>query len=189
LREKKVTIRVKESKQRKRTASVEQGRQSQENNAMVKSLPKPLEHSGDEAERRTPMATETKANHSEVMEMAKVWKDGYLKGLETSLQLQEQNEQLMKQAVRQGVSAYQQWLAMYANWLGKPSDRIAGQTIAGPFFTITRHILETSQHMAEPLLKTACETSFEYYETAVAGPVRKYTFEVNKKVLDTLIPN
>jgi hypothetical protein len=38
------------------------------------------------------------------------------------------------------------------------------------------------------LLKTACENSFEYYETAVAGPARKYTVEINKKVMDTLIP-
>jgi hypothetical protein len=77
---------------------------------------------------------------------------------------------------------------MAKTWLGKPSDHIPAQTAAVPFFTITRHILQTSQEMAEPLLKTACETSFEYYETAVAGPARKYTFEINKKVMDTFIP-
>jgi len=135
------------------------------------------------------MATETKTNHFEVMEMAKVWKEGYLKGLETSLQLQEQNEHLVKQAVKQGLSAYQQWLALYKSWLGKPSGNMPGQTLAAPFVTITRQILETSQGLAEPLLKSACETSFDYYETAVAGPARKYAFEINKKVLDTLIPS
>ena len=134
------------------------------------------------------MPMDTKTNRFEMTDMARVWKEGYLKGLETSFQLQEQNEQLMKQAVRQGLSAYQQWIGMYKHWLGKPSDHIQGQPIGVPFFAITRHILQTSQDMAEPLLKTACETSFEYYETAVAGPARKYTFEINKKVMDTLIP-
>ena len=135
------------------------------------------------------MPSDTKMNRFEMTDMARVWKEGYLKGLETSLHLQEQNEQLVKQAVKQGLSAYQQWLAMYKNWLGKPSDHIPGQTIGVPFFAITRQILQTSQDMAEPLFKTACETSFEYYETAVAGPARKYTIEINKKVLDTFIPN
>ena len=58
------------------------------------------------------MATDTKTGF-EVMDVAKVWKEGYLKGLETSLQWQQQNEQLVKGAVRQGLSAYQQWFAMY----------------------------------------------------------------------------
>jgi hypothetical protein len=53
----------------------------------------------------------------------------------------------------------------------------------------TRGILQTSQDMAEPLLKNVCETSFDYYETAVAGPARKYTVEINKKVMDTIIPS
>jgi hypothetical protein len=186
---KKITIRVKKAKHGKSTVSAEQGQHPTGSDAAPKSQVKRREQSGEESERRSQMATETKANHFEMMEMAKVWKQGYLKGLETSLQLQQQNEQLMKQALKQGLSAYQQWLAMYRNWLGKPSDQMSGQTTAVPLFTITRQILETSQHMAEPLLKTACETSFEYYETAVAGPARKYAFEINKKVLDTLIPN
>jgi acetyl-CoA C-acetyltransferase len=157
---------LKEAKHGGRTVSVQQQNPTA-TDATRKGSRKPLEQSGDELERRPLMGTETKTNRFEMMEMAKVWKEGYLQGLETSLQLQEQNEQLVKQAVRQGLSAYQQWLAMV------------------PFFAI----FQTSQDMAEPLLETACETSFEYYETAVAGPARKYTFEANKKVLDTLIPN
>jgi hypothetical protein len=50
------------------------------------------------------MATDTKTGADrtfEVMDMAKTWKEGYLKGLETSLQWQEQNQQLVKEAVRQ----------------------------------------------------------------------------------------
>ena len=136
------------------------------------------------------MATDTKTGF-EVMEIAKVWKEGYLKGLETSLQWQEQNQRFGKEAVRQGLSAYQQWFAMYKNWLGKPWDQAQGQTTGVPnqFLAFTREVLQTSQDMAEPLLKTACENSFDYYETALAGPARKYTVEINKKVLDTLIPS
>jgi len=41
-------------------------------------------------------------------------------------------------------------------------------------------------------LKTAtdaCETTFDYYETAVAGPSRKFALEINQKVMDTVIPD
>ena len=156
-----------------------------------------LEQSGDKPERRWMMATETKTGtngHFDVTELAKTWKEGYLKGLEASLQWQEQNEHLVKDAVRQGFSAYQQGLTLYKNWLEKPWDQIQGQTNGVPnqFVAITREIFQRSQNMAEPLLKTAAdayETSFNYYETAVAGPARKYAVEINKKVLDTVIPD
>jgi hypothetical protein len=136
------------------------------------------------------MATDTNTG-IEVKDMAKVWKEGYLKGLETFLQWQQQNEQLVKRAVRQGLSAYHQWLGMYKNWLGKPWDQVQGQSTGVPnqFLALPREILQTSQEWAEPLLKTACENSFDYYETAVAGPARKYTVEINKNILDTLIPS
>jgi len=136
------------------------------------------------------MATDTKTGADrtfEVMDMAKTWKEGYLKGLETSLQWQEQNQQLVKESVRQGLSAYQQLSDLYKNsW-----DKLQGQTTGVPsqFLAFTRGILQTSQDMAEPLLKNVCERSFDYYETAVAGPARKYTVEINKKVMDTIIPN
>lgn len=140
------------------------------------------------------MATDTKMGSDrtfEVTDMAKAWKEGYLKGLETSLHWQEQNEQLVKEAVRQGLSAYQQWLSLYKNWLGKPWDQSQGQTsgVQNQFLAFTREFIQTSQDMAEPLLKNVCETSFDYYETAVAGPARKYTVEINKKVMDTIIPS
>jgi hypothetical protein len=185
----KKTIRLKEAKHGE-TASVLQGQSPTADDATTN----PLEHSGEEQERRMLMATDTKTGAdrmSEVMEMAKVWKEGYLKGLETSLQWQQQNERLVKEAVGQGLSAYQQWLAINKNWLGKPWDQLQGQTTGVPnqFLAFTREVLQTSQDMAEPLLKTAYENSFDYYETAVAGPGRKYTVEINKKVMDTLIPS
>ena len=140
------------------------------------------------------MATDTKTGADrtfEVMEIAKVWKEGYLKGLETSFQWQEQNEQLVKEAVRQGVSAYQQWLGLYKNLLGKPLDQAQGQTTGVPnqFLAFTREILQRSQDIREACLKNVCEMSFDYYESAVAGPARKYTVEINKKVMDTIIPS
>ena len=135
------------------------------------------------------MATDTKTGADrtfEVMDMAKTWKEGYLKGLEIYGE-----PTLVKEAVRQGLSAYQEWSDLYKNWLGKPWDQIQGQTTGVPsqFLAFTREILQTSQEKAEPLLKNVCETSFDYYETAVARPTRKYTVEINKKVMDTIIPS
>jgi len=185
---------LKDPKHGERAESVPQEESPIADDATTKGSRNPLDQSGDELERRPLMSTETKTGAermSEVMDVAKVWKEGYLKGLETSLQWQQQNEKLVKEAVRQGLSAYQQWFAMYKNWLGKPWDQAQGQTTGVPnqFLAFTREVLQTSQDMAEPLLKTACEISFEYYETAVAGPARKYTVEINKKVMDTLIPS
>jgi len=172
------------------TKTVPQGQSPIAEEATTKGSHNPLEQPGDKPERRPVMATDTKTGADrtfEVMDMAKTWKEGYLKGLETSLQWQEQNQQLVKEAVRHGLSAYQQWLALYKNsW-----DKLQGQTTGVPsqFLAFTRGILQTSQDMAEPLLKNVCERSFDYYETAVAGPARKYTVEINKKVMDTIIPN
>jgi hypothetical protein len=187
----KTTIHLKDTKHGERAESVPQGESPIADDATTKGSRNLVEQSGDEPERRPLMATDTKTGSFEVMDMARVWKEGYLKGLETSLQLQEQNEQLVKQAVRQGLSAYQQWLAMYKNWLGKPWDHVQGQTTGVPnqFLAFTRELIQTSQDMTEPLLKNVCETSFDYYETAVAGPARKYTVEINKKVMDTVIPS
>ena len=183
-------IRLKDPKHGERTESTPQGESPIADEATTKGSHNPLEQSGDKPERRSVMATDTKTGF-EVTEIAKVWKEGYLKGLETSLQWQEQNQQLVKQAVRQGLSAYQQWFALYKNLLGKPWDQIQGQTTGVPsqFLASTREALQASQEMAEPLIKNICETSIEYYETAVAGPARKYTVEINKKVMDTIIPS
>jgi hypothetical protein len=43
----------------------------------------------------------------------------------------------------------------------------------------------------EPLLKNseaAVESSFGYYQTALAAPSRKYLREINRQVLDAVIP-
>ena len=143
------------------------------------------------------MATETKTGtngHFDVTELAKTWKEGYLKGLESSLQWQERNEHLIKETVRQGLAVPHHWFTASMSMFGKPWDELQGQTtgVSNPFVALTRQVLQTSQDIAEPLLKTATDayaTTFEYYETAVAGPSRKFALEINKKVLDTVIPD
>lgn len=143
------------------------------------------------------MTTDTKTGEGrgfDVTGMAKAWKEGYLKGLEASLQWQERNEYLVKETVRQGLAVPQQWFTVSKSLFGKPWDEMQGQTdgVPNPFVAFTRQVLQASQDMAEPLLKTAadaCETTFNYYETAVAGPSRNFALEFNKKVMDTVIPN
>ena len=139
------------------------------------------------------MTTDTKTGEGrgfDVPGMAKSWKEGYLKGLEASLQWQERNEYLVKETVRQGLAVPHQWFTVSKSLYGKPWDEMHGQTdgVPNPFVAFTRQVLQASQDMAEPLLKTAAhayETTFEYYETAVAGPSRKFALEFNKKVMDT----
>ena len=143
------------------------------------------------------MATETKTRTNgnfDVTEMAKTWKEGYLKGLEASFQWQERNEHWMKETVRQGLAVPHQWFTLSKSLFGKPWEELQGPTtgVSTVFVTITRQVLQTSQDIAEPLLKTAAdayEKSFNYYETVVAGPSRKFALEINKKVLDTVIPD
>ena len=143
------------------------------------------------------MATETKPRETsgvDVTEMAKTWKEGYLKGLEASLQWQERNEHLIIETVRQGLAVPHHWFTASKSLFGKPWDELHGQTtaVSNPFVALTRQVLQTSQNIAEPLLKTATDayaTTFDYYETAVAGPSRRFALEINKKVMDTVIPD
>jgi len=143
------------------------------------------------------MTTETKRGtkgHFDVTELAKVWKENYLKGLEASLQWQERNEHFIIETVRQGLAVPHNWFTASQSLFGKPGEEPHGQTTGMPnqFVAFTRDILQNSQNMAEPVLKTAadaCETTFNYYETVVAGPSRKFALEINKKVLDTVIPD
>ena len=142
------------------------------------------------------MATETKTGtngHFDVTELAKTWKEGYLKGLEASLQWQERNEHFIKETVSQGLAVPHHWFTASQSLFGKPGEELLGQKtgVSNLFVAMTRQVLQTSQDIAEPLLKTATDayaTTFDYYKTAVAGPSRKLALEINKKVLDTVIP-
>ena len=124
----------------------------------------------------------------DVTEIARAWKEGYLKGLEASMQWQERNEYLVRETVRLGLAVPRQWFTVSKSLFGKPWDEMQGQTEPNLLVAFTRQVLQASQDMAEPLLKTAtdaCQTTFEYYETAGAGPSRKFALELNKKVMDT----
>lgn len=123
--------------------------------------------------------------------MAEVWKDAYLDGLEAILKLQEENERLAKSIVRQGVAISQQLLSSYQNWIGTSWEQIPGQASTNPFVTLSRQMIQAIQAQAEPVFRTGTdvyESTLRTYETAVAGPSRKYVLDINKKVLDTVVP-
>lgn len=125
--------------------------------------------------------------------MTRVWKESYLKGLDACLHWQEESEQLVKNTVRQGLSGPRQWLNLYKEWVEMPWDQIQGQTagVPNPFLAFSRQSVQTCHATVEPLLKSAelaLENSFGYYETALAAPSRKYVRELNRQVLDSLIP-
>jgi hypothetical protein len=120
--------------------------------------------------------------------MSKAWKQGYIGGLEAVCQSQEQTERLLKEAVKQGITASQHTLSVYEQWL-EQVQKHAGP--AAPFVDWSRHLVRNFHSNADQLVKTAADaadSAFTYYENAVAGPSRKYTLDVNKKVVDTVIP-
>lgn len=124
--------------------------------------------------------------------IAKVWKEAYLSGLEASLKWQEENEQATKSMIEQGISGSQQWLNVYETWLDRSLEQLEGQSNAKPFVALSRQLIQASHAVAEPVFKTGAtvyETTVNTYETALAGPVRKSVLEINKKVMDTIIPN
>jgi hypothetical protein len=119
--------------------------------------------------------------------MSKAWKYGYLHGLEGFFQSQEQTERLLKETVKQGISGSQQMLQAYDKWL----EQIQSQAgVASPFVEWSRQLVRSFHSAADPLFKTAADTTesaFNYYENAVARPSRKGTFDVQKKVMDTVL--
>ena len=142
------------------------------------------------------MAAEEKVGRDDYKVMAKTWKDGYLKGLDSWLQWQEENERLLKDSVRQGIAGSRQLLSLWKDWLDHQTQeqRKAQEQVsstANPFLGLTRQSTEALLATVEPVLKNseaAVQTSFGYYETALAAPSRKYVREVNKQVLDGVIP-
>ncbi|MGH7774693.1 MAG: hypothetical protein ACREQA_20910 [Candidatus Binatia bacterium] len=124
--------------------------------------------------------------------MPKVWKERYLKGLETYLKLQEESEYLIRDAVRQGFTGSQNWLTLYKNWVEMPLDQIQGLAngVPNPFLVLARQSLQAFQAAAEPAVKTAADTyekTFAKYESTLAGPFRKQVIEINKKVVESLV--
>jgi polyhydroxyalkanoate synthesis regulator phasin len=137
--------------------------------------------------RRTGEEFKKAATDFDLKGMSKAWKQGYIGGLEAVCQTQEQTERLLKEAVKQGVAASQQTLSVYEQWL-EQIQKHAGA--AAPFVEWSRQLVRNFHSNSDQLLKTATdavENGFTYYSNAVSRPTRKYTLDVNKKVMDTVI--
>jgi hypothetical protein len=127
------------------------------------------------------------AREFDIKGMSKIWKQGYLGGLEALYQSQEQSERLLKETVKQGISGSQQMLQVYEKWL----EQIQGHAgVASPFVELSRQAVRAFHNNADPFFKTAADTAenaFNYYENAVARPSRKHTLDLHAKVIDTVI--
>ena len=127
------------------------------------------------------------AREFDVKGMSKIWKQGYLGGLEALYQSQDQSERLLKETVKQGISGSQQMFQVYEKWL----EQIQGQAgAASPFVEWSRQAVRAFHSNADPFFKTAADTAenaFNYYENALARPSRKYTLDLHAKVIDTVI--
>ena len=119
--------------------------------------------------------------------MSKAWKQGYIGGLEAVCQSQEQAERLLKEAVKQGITASQHTLSVYEQWL-EQVQKHAGA--ASPFVDWSRQLVRNFHGNADQMFKTAADatdSAFTYYENTVSRPTRQHTLDLNKKVMDTLI--
>jgi len=124
--------------------------------------------------------------------MAKVWKEAYLAGLEAGLRWQGENEHVAKSIIKQGLMRSQQWLAFSKECLDKSLEQIQAHQNKNPFVALPRQLIQASYDVVEPVVNTGvdvCETTFKSYETTVAAPSRRHLLEINKKVMDTVIPS
>jgi hypothetical protein len=163
-------------------------------------------------ERRSSMAVDeirqtAERAREDYKEMAKTWKDSYLEGLDACLQWQEENERLIKDTVKQGLSGSRQLLGWWREWIDDQTQRQAeiqrdiqkrvnsqkqANNVTNPFLGFTRQSTEAVLATVEPILKNseaAIESTFGYYENAVAAPSRKYVRELNQQVLNAVIPS
>jgi hypothetical protein len=127
------------------------------------------------------------ASTFDVKGMSKAWTHAYLGGLEAFFHSQEQTERLLKDTVKQGISGSQQILQGYEKWLEQIQGQAGG---ASPFVEWSRQLARSIQSTADPLFKTAADTvdsSFKYYEDTLAHPSRKYTVDLNKKVIGAVL--
>jgi hypothetical protein len=162
----------------------------------VKDQPKQPDASGDHEKRRSIMADEmrTETAASDYRGMAKAWKDGYLQGLDACLKWQEENERLLKDSFKQGLSGSRQLLTWWKDWVETQTQRQAEaqkQINTNPFLGFTKQSADAMLATVEPLLKNseaAVESTFGCYESALATPSRKYVREINQQVLDVVIP-
>jgi len=136
--------------------------------------------------------TKAKAGAVDFAGMAKVWKEAYLGGLEAGLRWQGENERVAKSIIKQGLLRSQQCLAFAKDCFDQSLDQVQGQQNRDPFVTLFRQLIQAPYAMAEPVVKIGvgvCQMTLTSYETALAAPSRKYVFEMNKMVMDTVIPS
>jgi hypothetical protein len=118
----------------------------------------------------------------------RTWKDGYLIELDAVLQWQQQTERLFKETVRRGLSSSNHLLGLWKRWMIQDQTNDDWTTPANLFLGLTKQSAEAVVATVEPLLKrseAAFESTFGYYETAVAAPSRKYVREINKQLLSS----
>lgn len=124
--------------------------------------------------------------------MTKFLKESYLGGLEAILKWQQENEQATKNIIKEGFTGFQHWLLLYKSWADESLDQIQRQQNANLLLTFSRHLIQASQAMTEPIFEAAVEvyeTTVDSYETLLASPSRRYVLEINKTMMETIIPN
>jgi hypothetical protein len=99
--------------------------------------------------------------------MARSWKDGYLQGLNTCLQWQEENERLIKNSVKQGLSGTHQFLTWWKGLIEDQAQRQADtqkQTNGtNPILGFTKQSTDAVLAAVEPIIKNSeavVESSF-----------------------------
>jgi len=124
--------------------------------------------------------------------MTKFLKESYLGGLEASLRWQEENEQATRSIIKGGFTGFQHWLLLHKSWADESLDQIQRQQNANLLLTLSRHLIQASHAMTERIFEAGVEvyeTTVDSYETLLASPSRRYVHEINKTMMETIIPN
>jgi len=124
-------------------------------------------------------------------ELAKFCKESYLDGIEVALKGQEETEKLINEAITQGYAIPKEWLKMSKQWL-QAWDEIGGVSsgVPNPMLAFSKQCAEAACGGAEPLFKASEEafrTGFSIYEKILAIPARRYTRELNRRCMETVI--
>ena len=124
--------------------------------------------------------------------MTRFLKESYLGSLEASLKWQEENEQATRSIIKGGFTGFQHWLLLHKSWADESLDQIQRQQNANLLLTFSRHLIQASHAMTERIFEAGVEvyeTTVDSYETLLASPSRRYVHEINKTMMETIIPN
>jgi len=156
--------------------------------------PSALAYAAEEAHNQSDGSSEemkARAGAVDFTGMSKFLKESYLGGLEAILKWQEENEQATKNIIKGGFTGFQHWLLLYKSWADESLDQIQRQQNANLLLTFSRHLIQASQAMTEPIFEAGVEvyeTTVDSYETLLASPSRRYVLEINKTLMETIIP-